>query len=1113
MKKYSRNINIFFAYRAGRVSLLGQTYTTDNELNINNNKWILDSMLGNKFEEHLFNVLSKELEDYYDLGASIEHTPRARDNGKDIIIKSPVSLENILGTNFYIRDRQQLIIYIECKSSDSSKIPYNSFAGNLSRIKNEHVGYYVLVTNTTIVPYSYYQFKEEAEKLGIEFVLTDQYLLQQYLTQNNAMIGELETSNNFNKVYIEYQADSCIIEAKKAYEIYFWLRNYSQTVQAVSLEINTDRNWILYSNIIDCVIESKKSECVKFIATKVHFDGIDDLIISVRANDVATSIQIKGINLSYNFRPQLTGKENKNLLCSLVDNIKTNSSFQTIFLMGEAGVGKTRIIDEVLSKLSGRNINFFRILAEKGRNVIPKLQKVLVQGEMLSISGDSGSLKDLLLKIDTNYRKCVIIIDDFHNASKDLLNDIRLLLQDDISTQLTLLLVGRDDFSVGNLEYFSFLEFFKEKYNEKVFLLKALSDCETLNMISSIVRGIPQFALKKIHSLSNNLPLFIIQVIEYMLDLKLVYLLNRNTVGIENTEFFSSHLYIPQSMEDLYNQRVSCLLKQDGGEIMLQFLHIAACIGNSFSGDFINIFFNGQEKLLATLLERRYIISSSENYSFAHESLYLYLQNSLLNNNKEKQEVGIWLTNAPLIFDKFDFLKKGQLYMWAGNKKKAIASFAPAISDIQHIENYSSININQDYYNYLEEIYNLCTTYEQKKRVIVCKIYIALHYHTPYVAANTCNWAEQKLKSSKYFQNDAHFKFYLKEQMAHSYINAGLLRKGESILMDLLSYSILEIEKCDQKAVFDMYDKLSNIYIKYNSFDIAQKYCQLSLMLASKLGDKNLEALSYITTAKLFFYTNNIKSKFYLYKANELLSRENAYRIKCHNDVSLLIMELTESLKDDNINLTNMIIKTEKLRDICIQYNFANSVIRLYMLLAVLYCLFECKEDKYHNTEIFIDKGIDASIKFGISTYIWQFYNLKAIISTIQKQDISIQVRLFDTVLNILKKQNLTYLGNCDLTYGNMMALTNIFWFYRHNTPESTFYKKLSQISTADSIDNCDFNCSKATCAYQCNTSLKDYQKEWARFSKAKDASVVLFGTQIEKYPLISINGYFIILS
>lgn len=1091
--------------------MLGQTYIVGPHLNDNN--WVLENMLGAGFENHIFNILSKELEQYYDLGVKIERTPKTRDGGKDIIIESPVSLKNILGIDFCIKNNRNVKIYVECKSSDHSKISYNSFAGNLPRIKAEQVGYYVLVTNTTIVPFSYYHFKEDSEKLGIEFVLIGQYLLAQYFFQKNAMIGKVKVPNVFNEIYIEYQANSCIIESQNAYEIYFWLRNYADSSQTVSMQINTDRNWNINTTNIECVIDSKDSNCLKLIALKEYFDGIDDLILNVRSNSFDTMIQVKGINLTYNFKPELAGEKNKQIICSLKKTITETSFNRIYFLMGEAGVGKTRIIDEVLSQLAGRNINFCRVFVEKNKNILSKLQKTLVQAECLAKDVSCNSLEDIIRNIDITYRKCVIIIDDLHNAPIEFLNDIRYLLTLNCPPELTFLFVGRDDFSVGSLDYFSFLEFCKENASDNIISLKALTDSETILLIKSIVRGIPKIALEKIHSLSNNLPLFVIQVIEYMLDLKLVYLLNRNTVGIENTDSFSNHLYIPKSMEEIYTQRIGCLVEQNGGKDMLKFLYIASYIGINFSDYIVNVFFEGKEELLKTLLNRRYIIPSLDGYSFAHESLYLYIQNRLHNNNEAKKEIGNWILNVPSIFDTIDSLKKGQLCLWADNKNDARLHFTTAISDIKNITNYSSININPEYYNYLEDIYDICTTYEEMKSTVVCRIYIALHYHTPYEAIAICNWAQQKLKSNKQFQKDSQFRFYLKEQMAHSYINAGQLKKSEYILSDLLSETILNIHHCDKKAVFDMYDKLSNIHIKYNSFDIACNYCKLSLALAQELNDSNLQALSYITTAKLYFYTNSLSSQKYLIKADQLLSKEKSYRIKCHNDVSLLIMKLMDTPERDETDLTKWIAEAERLLDICIENNFANSVIRLYMLMSVLYYLLNWKSEDYFLVTKYIEKGIDASIKFGVSTYIWQFYNLQAIIWVQQRQDISKQKSLFDTVFNILKKQNLTYLGNCDLTYGNMLALTNIMYFYRQKMSESLFYKKICQISFAESIENCDFDCSKYLCQYECHSNLEVYQKEWNNLAHTKVKHSILFGGKLKKYPLQNRDGYYIILS
>ena len=74
--------------------MLGRSYIIGPRLN--NNKWDLGNLLGVGFENHIYNVLSMNLEKYYNTGTKIYQTPKSKDNGKDIIIESPVSLMDVL---------------------------------------------------------------------------------------------------------------------------------------------------------------------------------------------------------------------------------------------------------------------------------------------------------------------------------------------------------------------------------------------------------------------------------------------------------------------------------------------------------------------------------------------------------------------------------------------------------------------------------------------------------------------------------------------------------------------------------------------------------------------------------------------------------------------------------------------------------------------------------------------------------------------------------------------------------------------------------------------------------------------------------------------------------
>ena len=413
----------------------------------------------------------------------------------------------------------------------------------------------------------------------------------------------------------------------------------------------------------------------------------------------------------------------------------------------------------------------------------------------------------------------------------------------------------------------------------------------------------------------------------------------------------------------------------------------------------------------------------------------------------------------------------------------------------------------------MEELYLICDSYEAKKQVIVGKIYIALHYHTPYEAIYACEWGEIHLKHFPQFKKDASFQFYLTEQMAHSYLNAGQVQKCELLLNELLSKYMLGKENCDAKAVFDMYDKFSSMYIKYNCFSVAENYCKLSLNHAKELDDTNLEALSYISSAKLYLYTNKKKAKKYLLKAHSLLSEDKAHRIKCHNDVSLLIMKLLEAPELSGALIEGLKDDAAALLKVCVDNSFTNSIIRLYVLLASIYYLLGMENKDFEMATLFAEKGIDASITFGISTYIWQCYNLLALIAIQCEKEIQEQAGLFDTVYNILRKQNLTYIGKGDFTYGNILALSNIASFYQRHSFESVFNKKLGQITFWDNISSCDFECSKSICQYQCNSSLELISKEWKKINMKKQKQYFIFGIKAEPYILQDSNGYYIILS
>lgn len=317
------------------------TNTRSNDLT-----WTLDDLLGHGFENHIANVLKRQLIPYYDSGVSIFQTKRTRDDGKDIIISSTIDLLNIMETNFYIENLDIMKIYIECKSTNNGPISYNEIIGNIDRINDGNVKYFVLVTNTTIVPYTYYMLENKCKQQNIKFILLDQHVLCKYLTNQNSMIGNIKTTNNDDDIYIEYQTLTYENNYQKKCEIYLLLRNYKNTTEKIDINLISNRNWEETDKSLLTVILPNQCSCIKLNVVKKFSDGVDELNFLIKTKDFERVVDISGIKLLKSFEPDFWGKQHNNLvnmLCELIYSEK----YSVRYLIGEAGTGKTRIIDEI----------------------------------------------------------------------------------------------------------------------------------------------------------------------------------------------------------------------------------------------------------------------------------------------------------------------------------------------------------------------------------------------------------------------------------------------------------------------------------------------------------------------------------------------------------------------------------------------------------------------------------------------------------------------------------------------------------------------------------------------------------------------------------------------
>ncbi len=372
----------------------------------------------------------------------------------------------------------------------------------------------------------------------------------------------------------------------------------------------------------------------------------------------------------------------------------------------------------------------------------------------------------------------------------------------------------------------------------------------------------------------------------------------------------------------------------------------------------------------------------------------------------------------------------GRLYLWNGNIKKAFEIFSPLIDSIRNIKNISNVEIDASTYEYFDDILQIFIEKEEyielaKKRTINGKIYITLHHFIPINAANECDKSISYINSSAFLREDKKFIHALLTQKAHSLLNSGMNIEGELVLKELLSKWLVSPEEFDLKSVFDMLDRLCAIYIKFNCYDMAYNYSHLEFETAKKCKDDSLIAIAHRTRSKLFYLNDLEECQYSLDKVDELLKMTPSSRIQLNNNIYRAIVDLTYNTK---ANFDEIINRIENLATTASKQNLNRADIQSNMVLSAAYL----KRGTFSDLQIAkqkIKKAINYSIRYGIPSYMWQLYNLLAIVDTKLKTDNNKIKQSFEMSFDILNRQHLLYVGRNDLCYSNILAISNIGFF------------------------------------------------------------------------------------
>lgn len=1076
--------------------------------------WQLDDMLGHPFEEFIAYLVQQTL---YNAGylqnkdVQIIHTSGSNDGGKDIIIVSNVTIHNLLGFTFSIKNKSSQKIFIECKSSDKGAIDYNKLSGGIQRAKDQNVDVYVVVTNTTLVPYCYYQLQEAATQNKMQFILVDQYILAKDLEEKGLSIGKYVPITQKIKKEIKYQVLTNQDSMQQNCEVYFLIRNYSDHNLSLQISLATNWNWRCDDDRIPIALDSFESTCERIRIVRYYNDGQEGLRLMLQDGSSEMVIDLQGVSWDTSFLPPLCGQKHQDVIRNIRNSIIASPELQILFVHGEAGVGKTRVIQQLCLELKDTAISCENYSCSSRQHITTAMRNYCVKKHLLPDDQQEYTLSELISQINTPFNKRVFIIDDIHNASNTFYDELKKLAQQTIGQPITLILIGRDDYISERNDYFNFLSYAKDhKKQIHDYPLCPLTPEESRGLIRSILSDVPEYVVEQIFNLSNNVPLFIVQFTEYLLDLNLAHITNRTSVCLKNHETISIRDYLPQKIENIYEKRFDYIQGLARGDEIQKILIGLSFFGLEFPQELA--FSWGESDLLDYLFKHSFLIySKEENIRFVHESMYLYFRHLLFTSSTWKERIAKKIiTENGLPWYSLNTFEQARLLLWLGRKKDADKLFSKAYSHIDNFKNFSSTIIDTEIDDYLYDIYEcqkekLPFPIDFVEKLFQYKAYVSLHYSSPAAAIKVCNYAEQEMETSGVFQPSEAFRYVLKELKAHSCLNMGLYQKGFNFLQELLAMNLSRPRNITKETLFDLYDRLASVYLKHNQAALALEFNSLSKKIAKKQKDSHLLALFSITKAKILFLNNFTESQVALTQASRYLSFKPDQRILCHNNVTQIISDFRSIYQPKNImKYDDFIKKSQILLDESLQNNYVNSILRTQLFLATLFYL----KKEYDNARRYIGQGIDSCIRFGYGTYLWHFYNLRAILETATGAKRNIIQRSFETAYRILRQQNLLFLGDCDFTYENVIALTNVAKFYMND--EREYYRKLSRISAINFSQPCDYNCQKETCQYVCEDQTQLYIKERERLLKNK----ILFVDDNANYNLLDPETeYFFLLA
>ncbi len=1088
----------------------GKTYSIGNN---HNRLWTLGNDRGKTFEDNIHKYI--KLLCIGNQNIQIDQTPAVNDGGKDVIIKFKGDSLSLFGITFKSHGNEETTIYIECKSTDQNKLRREKFYPTIDNVihADSKVDYFVLLTNSVILAKDHYHVKKDLEKIRAEFVLIDQYIIARQLKLFKcSLFTEPKCYSGQDHFYLEYQVYQ-IDSYEDSLELYFVFRNYSTELKKYTLSLLTNLNWITDNNEYLVTVDPYDSAALRIKLKCENKSDYQDINFSVSDRNITYPIVIHNTGLSVKYIPSFIGEQHKLAIDIIYSSLQNKKPENLFCLWGDAGVGKTRITTELINKINNTLlIDIFTCTLKTNNNLtIKEIYSFLRENKYLrqDTTNDISNFKDTILSCNNEVNVALIVIDDFHNSSKHLMEQIKELKSH--SAPVVIILCGRTDYSAGNTDYYNFVEWSNQnlKKDKTVWDIQPLNPDDTKRFIRCTIQGVPDAVYDSIFINSQNIPLYIVQYVEHLLDEKIAYLENENTVSIYSTYKVKVIHSLPPKINDIYEKRI-LFIQNEGQEKKIEYFlflliltmyngQISESDAREFDPDCLKIRF---------LMERRFIRKCDKNYLFMHESIRIFLLEKLMNNTTLQNRIGKEMLTHKTRVSGYPKYILARLYFWTKQYNLALKEFEQIINDVSKETNFSNISIDTSIYDYIDDILVIIKNEDKfkdvAKKLINTKIYITLHHLIPINAVRDCNKCLEYISQVPFLKDDKKLTNSICAQKAHALLNSGMNYEGILLLNELQVKMLIDKSGFDYQSIFDIADRLCAVYIKFNCYSIAQKYNNLEIKIAMKNHDDSLLAIAYRTRSKLYYLQNYNECMNSLSLVDNCLQKSQSTRIGLNNGIYRNIVDFSYNMGTYN----DSIIETEKIVKKAQDSNLNRAYIQGHLLLSAMYLKLGTPSDLL-TAEAKAKTALNCSIRFGISSYLWQLHNITAIIDLRLgkcKEEVEKQ---FNSAFNILKAQNMLFIGKKDLCYSNILAISNIAFFIRHHYTQDYFNSRMSAISYFNEDDS---NPKSITMPKQISLEKEKLDQLYKITSSSRPK---LLFCDAPKVPLLKddITGYFIALT